>query len=44
VTDHRLGQNFSNLPGLLDGELDRVVDALIMLDTTERLQSVGVAG
>jgi peptide chain release factor 1 len=44
VTDHRLGQNFSNLPGLLDGELDRVVDALIMLDTTERLQSAGVAG
>jgi peptide chain release factor 1 len=44
VTDHRLGQNFSNLPGLLDGELDRVVDALIMLDTTERLQSAGLSG
>ncbi len=43
VTDHRLGQNFSNLPGLLDGDLDRVVDALIMLDTTERLQSAGLS-
>ncbi len=28
VTDHRIGQNFSNLPGILDGNLDKVVEAL----------------
>ncbi|HMO58640.1 MAG TPA: peptide chain release factor 1 [Roseiflexaceae bacterium] len=42
VTDHRLGQNFSNLPGLLDGDIDRMIDALIMLDNTERLEAVGI--
>jgi peptide chain release factor 1 len=28
VTDHRLGQNFSNLPGILDGHLEKIVEAL----------------
>jgi len=28
VTDHRIGQNFSNLPGILDGSLEKVVEAL----------------
>lgn len=40
VTDHRIGQNFSNLPGLLDGDLDRMIDALIVYDQTERLEAV----
>ncbi len=30
VTDHRIGQSFSNLPGILDGSLDKVVEALAM--------------
>jgi peptide chain release factor 1 len=42
VTDHRLGQNFSNLPGILDGDIDRLIDALIILDNTERLEAVGI--
>jgi peptide chain release factor 1 len=42
VTDHRIGQNFSNLPGLLDGELDRLIDALIVYDNTERLEAAGI--
>jgi peptide chain release factor 1 len=42
VTDHRVGQNFSNLPGLLDGDLDRLVDALIVFDNTERLEAAGI--
>jgi peptide chain release factor 1 len=43
VTDHRVGQSFSNLPGLLDGDLDRLVDALIVFDNAERLEAVGLA-
>jgi peptide chain release factor 1 len=41
VTDHRIGQNFPNLPGVLDGNLDKIVEALslaeqkIMLEGTE---------
>jgi peptide chain release factor 1 len=40
VTDHRIGQNFSNLPGILDGDLDRLIDALITADNAERLEAV----
>jgi peptide chain release factor 1 len=42
VTDHRVGQNFSNLPGLLDGDIDRVVDSLTVYDNAERLEAVGL--
>jgi peptide chain release factor 1 len=42
VTDHRIGQNFSNLPGLLDGDLDRLIEALIIYDNAERLEAVGI--
>src|SRR5687767_4919049 len=40
ITDHRIGQNFSNIPGVLNGELDRLIDALIIHDNAERLQAV----
>ncbi|GIV96394.1 MAG: peptide chain release factor 1 [Herpetosiphonaceae bacterium] len=43
ITDHRIGQNFSNLPGVLDGELDRIIDALALFDNAERLRELGVA-
>jgi peptide chain release factor 1 len=42
VTDHRVGQNFSNLPGMLDGDLDRLIDALTIFDNAERLEAVGM--
>jgi peptide chain release factor 1 len=42
VTDHRINQSFSNLPGLLDGDLDRLIEALIIFDNTERLEAVGI--
>ncbi len=38
VTDHRIGMDLHNLPGVLDGDLDRLIDALIMADQAERLQ------
>ncbi len=43
VTDHRIGQSFSNIPGLLDGDLDRIIDALTIFDNAERLEAAGIA-
>ncbi|HEU5014892.1 MAG TPA: peptide chain release factor 1 [Roseiflexaceae bacterium] len=43
VTDHRIGQSFSNLPGLLNGDLDRMIDALIVADNAQRLEAVGMS-
>ncbi|HEX6289548.1 MAG TPA: peptide chain release factor 1 [Herpetosiphonaceae bacterium] len=40
VTDHRIGQNFSNIPAILNGDLDRLIDALTVADNAERLQAV----
>jgi peptide chain release factor 1 len=40
VTDHRIGRTVHNLPGVLDGELDGLIDALNMADQAERLASV----
>ena len=42
VTDHRIGQSFSNLPGILEGDLDRLIEALIIYDNAERLEAVGI--
>lgn len=41
VTDHRIGKNFSNLPGIMDGDLDQMVDALILEDQTRKLALAG---
>jgi peptide chain release factor 1 len=40
ITDHRIGQNFSNIPGVLNGNLDPLIDALTVHDNAERLQAV----
>jgi len=29
VTDHRIGQSFHNIEGMLDGEMDDLIDALV---------------
>lgn len=39
VTDHRIGQNFSNLPKIMDGDLGDIVDALAEADISEKLKS-----
>ena len=41
VTDHRIGLDLHNLPGVLDGDLDRLIDALITTDQAERLRTLG---
>jgi len=40
VTDHRIGMDLSNLPGVLDGNLDRLLEALSTTDQAERLASL----
>jgi peptide chain release factor 1 len=37
VTDHRFGLTVHNLPGLLDGDLDRLIEPLAERDQAERL-------
>ena len=38
VTDHRIGLTLRNLQGVLDGDLDRVVEPLILADREEKLK------
>jgi peptide chain release factor 1 len=37
VTDHRLGRDFHDLPGILGGALDPLIDALVTTDQAARL-------
>jgi peptide chain release factor 1 len=41
VTDHRVGVTVHNLPGLLEGDLDRLIEPLIEADQTARLAAAG---
>src|SRR5205823_6929402 len=41
VTDHRIGLTVHNLPGLLAGDLDRLIEPLIAHDQAERMAQVG---
>jgi peptide chain release factor 1 len=40
VTDHRIGLDLSALPRVMDGEIDRLIDALVMADQADRLAAV----
>jgi peptide chain release factor 1 len=40
VTDHRIGLTVHNLPGILAGDLDELINALVMADQADRLASV----
>ncbi len=40
VTDHRIGQNFSNLPGIMTGEIQSIIEALQTWDQAQRLASI----
>ncbi len=41
VTDHRIGLTVHNLPGLLEGDLDRVIEPLLEADQARRLGDLG---
>ena len=40
VTDHRISKTVHNLPGVMDGDLDDLIDALIMADQADRLANL----
>ena len=37
ITDHRIHVDVHDLPGFLDGDLDRLIDVLVTEDQAERL-------
>ncbi len=43
LTDHRIGLTVHNLPRILDGDLDPIIDALVLEDQSEKLKSAGIA-
>ena len=44
MTDHRIGKSLHNLPAVMDGELDDLIDALQMADQADRLGSLTESG
>jgi peptide chain release factor 1 len=40
VTDHRIGMDLHNVPSVLDGDIDRLLDALIQTDQARRLANL----
>ncbi|MDD3897261.1 MAG: peptide chain release factor 1 [Candidatus Peribacteraceae bacterium] len=40
VTDHRLGENFSNLPGIMEGNIEEIIAALQEMQLRERLAAL----
>jgi peptide chain release factor 1 len=40
VTDHRIGMDLHNLPGVMDGDLDRLIDGLTTTYQAERLSAL----
>ena len=44
VTDHRIGKTIHNLPAVIGGDLDDLIDALIMADQADRLGMVTGVG
>jgi peptide chain release factor 1 len=40
VTDHRIGTTIHNVPGVLEGQLDPLIDALVMADQADRLRTL----
>ena len=41
VTDHRIKLTLHRLDGVLDGDIDEIIDALIAFDQAELLKAVG---
>jgi peptide chain release factor 1 len=40
ITDHRLDENFHNIAAVLDGDIDALLEKLVRLDQTRRLEDV----
>jgi peptide chain release factor 1 len=44
VTDHRIGVTIHNVPGVLEGQIDALIDALQMADQADRLHALTETG
>jgi peptide chain release factor 1 len=44
VTDHRIGRTVHNLPQVTDGDLDELIDSLIMADQAASLAAITESG
>lgn len=44
VTDHRIGENFSNLPAIMMGKLGHIIEALSIADQTAKLEELNRSG
>jgi peptide chain release factor 1 len=44
VTDHRIGVTIHNVPGVLEGQIDALIDALQMADQADRLHELTEIG
>ena len=42
LTDHRINLTEHNLPGILDGDIDEIIDALVLADQEEKLKAAGI--
>ena len=42
VTDHRVDISVHDIPGILEGDLDKFIDAVATADQAERLRAAGV--
>ena len=42
VTDHRIGENFSNLPVIMMGKLGHIIDALAIADQTAKIEAANL--
>ena len=40
VTDHRISQNFNSLPGVMDGNIQSIIDALLQKEREEKLEAI----
>ena len=43
ITDHRIGKTIYSLPAFLDGDIDEMIDALMLVDRQEKLRQLGLA-
>jgi peptide chain release factor 1 len=39
ITDHRIGESFHNLPGIMEGSIDNIIDSLITHDRLQHLET-----
>ncbi len=44
ITDHRIGENFSNIPVVMMGKLGHIVEALSIADQTQLLEQAAGKG